>query len=72
MSPQRYPNADYPTPWDEANMKKATDVVTNRTGAGLAVESVPSGQGPLKENEVKSAKNAPKTEAPKAKPKADK
>jgi len=49
MSPQRYPNADYPTAYDEANMVKITDVPVNVTGTGVVVSDVTAGQGPLME-----------------------
>lgn len=47
MSPQRYPNANYPTAYDEANMGKITDVPVNDAGTGLTVSDVTAGQGPL-------------------------
>jgi hypothetical protein len=47
MSWQRYPNANYPTPWDEADMAKATDVSVNVDGGGLTVTAVGAGEGPL-------------------------
>ena len=51
MSPNPYPNSNYPTAWDEANMVKATDIATNNTDAttGLTVTDVAGGQGPLME-----------------------
>jgi hypothetical protein len=47
MSWERYPNANYPEPWDEANMVKATDVATNEDGGSLVVDAVGAGNGPL-------------------------
>ena len=47
MSWQRYPNANYPTPWDEADMQKATDVSTNVDGGGLTVTEAAAGNEPL-------------------------
>jgi hypothetical protein len=47
MSWQRYPNANYPEPWAEADMVKATDVSTNVDGGSLTVTAVGAGQGPL-------------------------
>jgi len=47
MSWERYPNSNYPEPWDEANMVKATDVATNEDGGSLTVTAVGAGQGPL-------------------------
>lgn len=57
MSPNPYPNANYPTAWDEANMVKATDIATNETDAatGLAVTDVAGGQGPLLEQPITGA-----------------
>lgn len=49
MSWERYPNANYPEPWDEAEMVKATDVATNVDGGSLTVTAVGAGQGPLLE-----------------------
>lgn len=49
MSWERYPNASYPEPWDEAEMLKATDVATNVDGGGLTVTDVSAGSGPLHE-----------------------
>lgn len=47
MSWERYPNSNYPEPWDEADMVKATDVATNDAGTNLTVDAVAAGQGPL-------------------------
>lgn len=47
MSWERFPNANYPEPWDEATMVKATDVATNEDGGSLTVDTVGAGQGPL-------------------------
>lgn len=47
MSWERYPNSNYPEPWDEADMVKATDVATNVDGGSLTVAAVGAGQGPL-------------------------
>ena len=61
MSPQRYPNANYPTAYDEANMGKATDVPVNVAGTGLTVSDVSAGQGPLFEMEVVTGADVPGT-----------
>ena len=47
MSPIRYPNANYPTAYDEANMVKAGDVAVNADGSSLTVSEAGAGQGPL-------------------------
>ena len=45
--PNPYPNATYPTGWDEANMVKSGDAAVNETGTGLVVSDVAAGKGPL-------------------------
>lgn len=45
--PERYPNANYPEPYAEADMVKAGDVAVNADGANLAVSEVGAGSGPL-------------------------
>lgn len=47
--PNPYPNANYPTAYDEADMIKATDVPVNVAGTGLTVTDVAAGSGPLME-----------------------
>lgn len=49
---QRYPNANYPEAYDEANMAKATDVPVNVAGTGLTVTEAEAGYGPLLEHAV--------------------
>ena len=50
--PNPYPNADYPTAWDEASMVKSGDAPVNEDGTGLAVTDVVAGQGPLMDMEA--------------------
>lgn len=47
--PIPYPNANYPTAYDEADMLKAGDVPVNAAGTGLTVTDVVAGKGPLME-----------------------
>ena len=49
MSWQRYPNANYPEAYPEANMVKATDVATNSDAGLLTVTEAGAGFGPLQE-----------------------
>lgn len=49
MSWERYPNANYPQGYDEANMIKTTDVPVNVEGGLLTVTEAGAGLGPLKE-----------------------
>lgn len=49
MSWQRFPNANYPEAYDEANMVKATDVATNEDGGTLTITEAAAGYGPLLE-----------------------
>lgn len=53
--PQRYPNANYPEPYAEADMVKATDVAVNADGGSLVVSEVAGGSGPLSEHAVTGA-----------------
>lgn len=53
--PNPYPNANYPTAYDEADMLKATDVAVNEAGTGLTVSDVVAGKGPLMESAVTGA-----------------
>lgn len=46
-----YPNANYETAWDEANMLKSGAAPVNTAGTGLTVTDVAAGKGPLLENE---------------------
>lgn len=43
----RYPNADYPTAYDEDEMVKGTDVPVNTAAQNLTVTVAAAGQGPL-------------------------
>ena len=49
MSPKRYPDADYPTGYDEADMAKADDVFVNEEGGELTITEAGAGFGPLLE-----------------------
>lgn len=55
--PVPYPNANYPTAYDEADMLKATDVPVNAAGTGLTVSDVVAGKGPLTEAEAVTAED---------------
>ena len=46
----RYPNASYPTAYDEDNMVKATDVPVNDAAENLTVTAAGAGMGPLMES----------------------
>lgn len=46
----RFPNANYPTAYDEANMVKADAVPVNVAGTGLTVTEAAAGYGPLFES----------------------
>ena len=51
MSPsKRYPNANYPLSYDEADMAKADDVAVNEAGGKLTITEAGAGFGPLLEN----------------------
>lgn len=50
--PDQFPNANYPEPYAEADMVKATDVATNADGGLLTVTEVGAGSGPLTEHAV--------------------
>jgi len=47
MSWERYPNANYPQAYDEADMVKADGIPVNVAGTGLTVTEAGAGQGPL-------------------------
>jgi len=49
MSWERYPNANYPEGYTEANMVKTTDVPVNVAGGVLTITEAGAGLGPLKE-----------------------
>lgn len=51
----RYPNANYPQAYDEANMQKATDVDVNVAANNLTVTEAAAGYGPLLETAVTGA-----------------
>ena len=48
--PERYPNANYPTGYDEADMADANDVPTNEAGGQLTITEAGAGFGPLLEH----------------------
>ena len=52
MSPKRYPNANYPTGYDEDDMAKADDVAVNEAGGKLTITEAAAGFGPLLEGAV--------------------
>ncbi len=62
----RYPNANYPTAYDEANMQKSTDVPVNDAAANLTVTEAAAGYGPLMESAVtgKDVVTDPRTMTP--------
>jgi hypothetical protein len=47
---QRFPNANYPEAYTEADMAKAGDVATNADGGKLTIEEAGAGLGPLLEH----------------------
>lgn len=52
---QRYPNANYPESYDEADMAKAGDVFVNKEGGKLTITEAGAGFGPLLEGAVTGA-----------------
>lgn len=52
---QRYPNANYPEAYDEADMEKADAVAVNADGNSLVVSDVTAPYGPLLEHAVTGA-----------------
>lgn len=48
----RYPNANYPQAYDEADMQKATDVPVNTAANNLTVTEAAAGYGPLDQESV--------------------
>ena len=52
---QRFPNANYPTGYDEANMAKSDDVAVNYEGGELTITAAGAGFGPLLEGAVTGA-----------------
>jgi len=51
----RYPNANYPTGYAEADMAKADDVFVNTEGGELTITAAGAGFGPLLEGAVTGA-----------------
>ncbi len=45
--PDPFPNANYPTAYDETDFVKSGDAPVNVAGTGLTIEDVAAGQGPL-------------------------
>ncbi len=52
---QRFPNANYPTGYDEADMANADDVAVNVPGGKLTITEAGAGFGPLLEGAVSGA-----------------
>lgn len=48
----RYPNANYPTAYDEADMVTSADIPVNDAAGNLTVTTAGAGQGPLMESAV--------------------
>lgn len=45
--PNPFPNANYPTAYDEADFVVSGDAPVNDAGTGLTITDVAAGQGPL-------------------------
>lgn len=50
--PNPFPNASYPTAYDEADFVVSGDAPVNDAGAGLTISDVAAGQGPLADMQV--------------------